>query len=95
MLAYLTANKAKEQKLIADFEAGKIKKINTVISKQKTLEVTNGAAQVRKVWTAIPVNEKLTPREFLIPDTSAIKEALKSGKAVAGWKWEQVDSIAV
>ncbi len=95
MLSYLTANKAKEQKLLADFDAGKIKKVSTVIAKQKTLEVSNGAAQVRKVWTAIAVNETLTPREFLIPDKVAIKEALKAGKKVAGWKWEQVDSIAV
>jgi hypothetical protein len=95
MLAFLADQKKKEAKLLADFESGKIKKVTTVIAKQKELEVINGAAQVRKVWTAIPVDETLTPREFLVPDRAAIKEALKSGQSVPGWKWEQIENIAV
>lgn len=94
MLNFIQQQKSRQEKLKDKFEAGELS-ISTYVGKSNALEVTNGAAQARKVWTAIPVNPELTPREFLVPDETAIKEAFKSGRKVKGWKWEQVESIAI
>jgi hypothetical protein len=95
MLAFVKEQQAAEQKLLADFQAGKIKKVSTLVTKQKELAVSSSFSQVRKVWTAVEVDARKTPREYLVPDVAAIKAALKEGKQVAGWKFEQVESIAV
>ncbi len=95
MSVYLEQNKAALKKLDADFDSGKIKKVSTLVTKQAVMHISSSSMQVRKTWTAIEVDAKKTPREYLVPDLPSIKEALKAGKKVAGWKWEQVDTIAV
>lgn len=95
MLAFVERNKQAQLKLEKQFASGEIKKVSTLVSKQTALEITSTSAQVRKVWTAIEVDARKTPREYLIPDTAAIKAALKDGKTVAGWEWKQIESIAV
>lgn len=91
LLVYIEANKVQAAKLESDFEAGKIKKVATLVGKTAAL-VTSGN---RKVWSAVCINEQQTPRQYLIPDLVAIKAALKEGKQVTGWKWEQIDQITI
>lgn len=83
----------KEMKVIEEkLEKGEIKKVATAVKKQNEIQATSN---IRKVWTAICVDPDKTPREYLVPDEAAIKEALKSGKKVPGWKWEQVKQIVI
>lgn len=95
MSVFLESQKAKALQLQQDFEDGKIKRVSTVVAKKHALEVSSNYSQIRKVWTAIEVDASKTPKEFMIPDVAKIKEALKSGRSVPGWKWEQVDNIAI
>lgn len=95
MLAFISDQKYKSIKLESDFSSGKIKKATTLMSKQVSLQVSSSSSSVRKVWTAVPIDESLTPREFMIPDETAIRAALKEGKKVKGWEWKQVENIAV
>lgn len=92
MLQFNEANKVKILKLEEKFESGDIKKVSTIIKHTNELIIDSN---IRKVWTAIPVNAMHTPREYLVPDETAIKAALKAGKVVKGWKWEQVEQIAI
>lgn len=92
MLEWQQSLMTKKAQLADKFESGEIKKASTFLKKEAELEVTEG---VRKVWTAIPVNVKKTPREYLVPDEAKIKEALKAGKKVEGWEWKQVPQIAI
>lgn len=83
----------KEMKAIEEkLEKGEIKKVATAIKKQNAIQATSN---IRKVWTAVCVDPDKTPREYLIPDEAAIKEALKNGEKVAGWKWVQVNQIVI
>lgn len=95
MLEYMAKTEKQLQQLNEDFENGKIKKVTTVVAKSAELQLGGGAAQLRKTWTAVPIDVSKTPREYLVPDESAIRDALKAGKKVAGWDWKQVDSIAI
>lgn len=95
MLAFANKADEKKEKLMKDFQEGKIKNVQTVVSKTNALEIENGDAKIKKVWTAVCVDEKKTPREYLVPDEVKIKEALKAGKKVPGWEWRQEKSIAI
>jgi hypothetical protein len=95
MMDFIEQTKAKEQKLLADFESGKIKNVSTLVTKTKGLEIHSSYAQVRKRWVAVCVDEAKTPRAYMVPDAVAIADALKAGKTVAGWEWKQVDNIAI
>lgn len=72
--------------------AGKIKNVVTVVRKQNEIEVDSNTAMV---WTLEEVDASKTPRQYLVPDESAIKEALKAGKKVSGWKWVQKPKIRI
>ncbi len=51
----------------------------------KTVETSTGAKATEKFVTEyVIVDETAIPREFLVPDMAKIKEAMKSGVAVAG-----------
>lgn len=93
MQTFLQAQAAEQKKLEAAVQTGKIKKISTYTAKAAELEVQNSG--VRKIWQAIEIDASKTPREYMVPDTTAIKEALKAGKKVTGWEWRQVDTIAI
>jgi hypothetical protein len=93
MQSYLTTQAEKQKQLEQDVQSGKIKKVSTYVRKVEELEVKNSG--VRKIWQAIEIDASKTPREYMVPDTTAIREALKAGKKVNGWEWKQVDSIAL
>lgn len=96
MLEYVNKNQLKAAKVEQDFEDGKIKRISTVTSKTSELRDTSSeSASVKKLWRLTIVNEKKIPREFLVPDESAIKEAFKRGEKVAGCEWKQENTIAI
>lgn len=82
-------------KVLKDFEDGKIKKTGTVIAKQAELAVASDNVSFRKLTRAKCLDEKATPREYLIPNERAILEALKAGKKVKGWEIETINSIAI
>lgn len=95
MLEFTNQQEQAKKQLEQDFSDGKIKKVDTLLKKSAALEVSSAFSQTRKIWTAIEVDGTKTPREYMEPNLAAIKEALKAGKKVNGWKWEQVNSIAV
>lgn len=95
VLDYKAAKDREAMKVLKDFEDGKIKKTSTVIAKQAELAVSSEAASFRKLTRAKCLDEKATPREYLVPDERVILEALKAGKKVKGWELERVDSLAI
>ncbi len=92
MSGYLIEAKSKINQIGFALSSGKIKKASTAVKKQNELQATSN---IRKVWTAICKDESKTPREFLVPDEAAIKKALKDGKKVAGWSYEQIETIVI
>jgi len=95
MLAYVLLQESRKLKLEEDFGSGKIKKATTFMAKTTALEVVSSFSNTVKRWTAIPINEELTPRQYMMPDVQKIKEALKAGKAVKGWEWKQLKNISI
>lgn len=95
MSVFLEGQKKLSAKVEQDFEAGKIKKVGTVVGKLADLRVDNGAAQVRKVWKLFIDDPTAVPKQFLIPDEAAIKEAFQNGALVRGCRFEQINSIAI
>lgn len=95
MLEFVKTSKDESEKLEQAFVDGKIKKVSTLLAKQNALEVNSDFSQTRKLWIPVCVDEKKTPREYLTPDMPKIREALRAGKNVAGWKWEQTETIAI
>lgn len=90
----------KQSKLIEkakdDFEGGKIKKASTYMNKVETLSVQSAkGASVRKVKTLVINDFTKIPREYLVPDEAKIKEALLSGKTIAGCEIKLENSIAI
>lgn len=92
MREFIDSQDRASSKLSHDFETGKIKRPTTFLNKSQDLEVTHN---VRNVWTLVEVDASQTPREFLVPDESAIREAFKAGRKVKGWKYEQQKTIAI
>lgn len=95
LLQYQIKLDTESAKLEADFASGKIKKASTVVGKQAELVIEDENVTIRKTWTAIATDASKTPREFMVPNEIAIKEALKAGKKVAGWEWKQVKGVSI
>lgn len=91
MLAFVESQNKKRERLEADFESGKIARPQTYLNKTAALDVDN----TRNAWALVEVDANLTPREYLTPDLAKIKEALKEGKKVKGWKYEQQQTIVI
>lgn len=91
MLLYQSKLSKKKAALDEKFETSNMRSA-TYVKNSADLSLDTG---IRKVWQAIAVAPELTPREYLVPDESKIKDALKAGKKVKGWEWKQVDSIAI
>lgn len=87
----------KRAKLAEDFDKGKIKKIETFSKKDQQLQVSGSkaTATIRKIWTAEVINEKIIPREFLMPDMKKIEQHLREGNEVPGVKWYQKEQFAI
>lgn len=85
----------KEAKIVQMFDEGKIGH-KAYLSKLKEVQTTGtSAAQVRKIKKLQITNEKLIPREYLIPDTSKITADLKAGKSIPGCKLIEETNIAI
>jgi CDP-glycerol glycerophosphotransferase (TagB/SpsB family) len=95
MTKYLISVEDKKNKIKEDFESGKIVKLSTAVRKTSELEVFSPSSSVRNILVLKEVDASLTPRDYLVPDESKIKEALKNGKKVPGWKLAQKKSIAI
>lgn len=91
MLTFVESQNKKRTRLDADFESGKIVRPQTYLTKTANLDVDN----TRNTWALVEVDATLTPREYLTPDLAKIKEALKEGKKVKGWKYEQQKTIVI
>lgn len=91
MLLYAQSKKEAQKKLDRKLEQGKVS-AKTYIAGTNQNNISSG---LRKIWTPVPKDVSKTPREYLVPDLVKIREALKEGKKVAGWSWEQVDNISL
>lgn len=92
MLEWQNKQAGKKEKLNEAFASGKISKASTFAAKSEELEENTG---VRMVWELVEKDASKTPKEYLVPDTEMIEEALRNDKKVAGWAWEQVQHIAI
>jgi fused signal recognition particle receptor len=60
------------------------------------LAAPSGAAQVRKVWKHEVLDVDAVPREYLVVDERAIRQAIRDGvRAIPGVRIEQVSELAV
>lgn len=95
MSVWVEGQQKKQLKVAEDLESGKIKKVSTFISKSEALQVKSPSASVRKVKVLRITNEKLIPREYLVPDEAKIKADLLKGISIAGCKIDLENSIAI
>ncbi len=93
--------RAKEAKIAADLESGKIKKLETAekkIEKIDRVETTTrgnvGEVQIRKVKKVRIVDAAILPREYLIPDNVAIRRDALGGKAIPGVEVYEEEQVA-
>lgn len=93
--------RAKEAKIAADLESGKIKKMETAERKMEavarvapTTRGSVGEIQVRKVKKVRIVNESLIPREYLEPNMVAIRRDALGGKQIAGVEVYDEETVA-
>lgn len=93
--------RAKEAKIAADLESGKIKKIETAEKKMESIERVEsttrgkvGEVQIRKIKKVRITNEILIPREYLVPDQVAIRRDALAGKEIPGVEVYEEESIA-
>jgi hypothetical protein len=91
---FLEQSNKKKVALLARYTNGELSGAS-LMKQQSKLDVDTGSSSLRKVFTLIEVDAKKTPKQYLIPNETAIREALKEGKKVAGWEWKQVDNIAI
>lgn len=97
MLAFVEQQEHKSERLLSDFESGKIKSLETVVTKQAALnkDLDNSNAQLRKVKDVEIVDAAKIPRKYLMPDFATIKKDLLAGKQIAGAKLVFKTSIAI
>lgn len=95
MLKFVNQREAAAAKLLADFGAGKIKKMSTVVSNTAALQIASGDAVVRKIKVARVVDKKKVPLEFMEPNMAAIREAFRAGREVPGCEWVEENNIAI
>lgn len=91
ILAFVNGRLLASEAVGVKFKAGK-SKLSTVVSKQAELEDNDNT---RKVWKLKITRAGLIPRKFLVPDETAIREALKKGKKVPGCLMVQETTIAI
>lgn len=95
MIAFLHKMEMEKEKINEQLVSGKIAKVSTAVRKLEALEIKSADSSVRKVWVLVETDATLTPREYLVPDETRIKEALKAGKIIPGWRMEQQKIIAI
>ena len=95
MLLYVAARDAKVEKLEQDFDAGKIKKIDTYLKKSQSILSSNEYVQERKKTIVVITSMEKIPLKYLEPNLKLIKEALEAGKEVPGAKLDQEVVLAI
>ena len=95
MTAFLNRQEKLIEKVGEDFEAGKIKKAETVFKRQENLTVERDHAKVRQIAVLRIVDLARIPREYMVPDEAAILADLKAGKKIAGVELEYQKQIAI
>lgn len=90
----------KEAKIAADFEAGKIKKIETVEKKieniervEKTVQTDHGKVQFRKIKKVRVVDENQIPDKYWVLDQVAIRKDALAGIVVPGAEVYEEETI--
>lgn len=98
MSLFLEKGKKKIAAIEEKFEQGNMS-VATFAKKISGAAITSrkDGAKTRNVWTAVVVEEKKIPREFLIPDMAAITKAFREDptRKIAGVEWKQVEQIAI
>jgi hypothetical protein len=96
MTAYVAAQDKIAEKATVALETGKIK-VQTYFKKvdEANDKKQSEFSQVRKIKVLKCINEKLTPREYLVPDEAKIKAAIINGEEVKGWEVVLENSIAI
>ena len=95
MTAFLNRQEKLIEKVGEDFEAGKIKKAETVFKRQENLAVERDHAKVRQIAVLRIIDLARIPREYMVPDEAAILADLKAGKKIAGVELEYQKQIAI
>lgn len=95
MLDFINKQDEKKEKLLDNFSTGKIKSIEKYTEAVIANSVSNTNASTRTTMVVEVEDEKLIPREFLVPNMVKIKEAFKTGKTVKGCKYVQKKGIAI
>lgn len=92
--------RAKEAKIAADFEAGKIKKIETVEKKieniervEKTVNTDHGKVQFRKIKKVRVTDANLIPDKYWVLDEVAIRRDALAGIVVPGAEVYEEETI--
>jgi hypothetical protein len=91
ILKYDEKAAAKKKTLDVKFATGKVS-ASKYLTLSADLEDTKGS---RTLQRAIAIDERLTPREYLVPDVKKIEKALKDGVNVKGWELQDKKSIAI
>jgi hypothetical protein len=95
MLDYQNLLEEKKAKVLTEVASGKITDMAAAVAKAESFTVIGTGTKNVKRWTAVCKDVAKTPREYMVPNESAIKEALKAGKKVAGWEWKQIKSVSI
>jgi hypothetical protein len=104
MLAYQrvieAANAIKEQKIIARVERGTLRadtavaKIEALPDATASVKTDVGMMQFRTIQKLVIDDALLVPREYLVVDDVAVKNAIKQGKSVPGCRVVEEKTIA-
>jgi hypothetical protein len=91
---------AKEQKVLAAVETGKLKDTSKAIAKINAIQSTAtantvGAGTFKKIKKLKIEDETKIPRKYLVPDTDAITKVLRAGVPVPGCILEETQSLSV
>lgn len=96
ILDYAERQEKKLQQAQEDFKDGKIKKVSTFTEKTSALQVGSaGAAKFKNVSQLFITDVKKIPLEYMVPDETKIKEALKAGKKVPGAEMRKVKKVSI
>lgn len=93
MVEFIDAKKTKVVALEEKVESGQVS-IKSYAKKVEQLTSFTGGSK-REIKVTVITNDKLIPREYLVPDMVAIGIALKAGVVIPGCKLETKTSIAI
>jgi len=92
ILEFINARLIASEAVGKKFEAGAIKKVSTIVTKQAELEDNNNT---RRIWVLKITKPSVIPRKYLEPNEVLIREDLKKGKKISGCSLVQENTIAI